>query len=226
MVNYIDPPHCQIANQAAAKRKFRRYLHRATAPVPYLFSYQDTNYKNVFWLEEEKNRNVCYQLPAFGTNGDDTLFFSEKERTQLKEGSFFCYQGEYYTMINDGKNGLALKQISVIDTPEMLATVANYWNLGSCQFILCKAYEISREHPFIAYVWNGYRYNEQTDTHLRAPLAVFPDDDNKLLHRDPWNLHYIVVNPGEIISHNGKQYVAKINEQGVYIDSLPFKILE
>ena len=78
MQNYIEPLYCRISNQATAKRQFRRHLHRTTTPVPYLFSYQDTNYKNVFWLEEEKDRNVYYQLPAFGTNGDDTLFFSKK----------------------------------------------------------------------------------------------------------------------------------------------------
>lgn len=226
MQNYIEPLYCRISNQATAKRQFRRHLHRTTTPVPYLFSYQDTNYKNVFWLEEIEDGNVCYLLPAFGTHGDDSLFFTEKERTRLEEGSFFSCQGEYYTIINDGKNGLAMKQITIIDTPEMLATVANYWNLGPCQFILCKAYEISREHTFIAYVWSGYRYDEETDMQLRAPMAVFPDDDNNLLHRDPWNIHYIVVNPGEIISHNGESYVVKMNEQGVYIDSLPFKIVK
>lgn len=221
VTNITKAEHCQYPDKVSAQKGFFKNLQKKTNPRLFLYNYNDLHLQKVFWLAGSLKKNALFILPAFGKLDNDALFFAEDSCVELKNGSFF-FTDNYYIAVKDAERGLSIRRLSIIDSSEILAKVAHYWKYDDYTFLLCKAYERSLEHKFIAYVWSGYHYDEEDDTQIRILLPVFTEDDPLLTDYSYWDLHYTVMNPGDVLCHNSKGYIVRSRETGVYLDELPF----
>ncbi len=222
----IDPPFCLIANQRAARQQFQKRLNMAVKkPLPYLFLYQDTNFRNICWLDEPDTNQETFILPAFGPHYNDLLFFKEQERIPLTEGSIFYCRNEFFIVLKEKSRGLCLKQVAIVNTQPLLNCIAEDCGLQQYEFVLCKASEINQGLTTVAYVWSGWYCDEETDLQYRALLPVFTEDFATLQQHNPWSLHYEPLSAGDFFCRQGETYLVKSDAGGIYIDESPLKIL-
>ena len=150
---------------------------------------------------------------------------SEEKRVKIQEGTLFYYGGKFLFAAKEKRRGLAFKQLAIVHSQAVAQLAVGCGNLEGYDFILCKAYEISREHPFICYVWSGYKDNPLTGGGFTVLLPVFLEDFNKLLEYKRENLHLIPLEVGEIIKNKGFGFIVKSDESGTYINDLSNALL-
>ncbi len=219
MVQYfIEPEFCLVPDWATAKKQLYKQLHKLLDPIPYLHFYEKSNIKTINWIATDGDE--AYVLPAYGTHEDVAIFFEEKKRIQIQKGNFFHCQGNFLLATEEDGRGLCFKQLAFVFDQTQAKLVAECENFKGYDFSLYKAYEISREHPFICYVWSGYRSNSLTGETSTITLPVFIGDLNKLLQYEWGDFHLIPMETGQIIRHKDQSLIVKSDEDGIYIDDL------
>ena len=221
--HFIEPEFCLVPDSATAKLELYLRTDKLLDPIPYLHFYKESNIRALNWIAQDGDEQ--YVLPAFGSHNDPKFFFEERERIQLHNRSFFRCQGEFFLITEEKERGLCLKQLSIICNQALLQLVARSGNLKDYEFILCKAYEISQEHPFICYLWSGYKTNPLSGRSSTAMLPVFIEDFHELLQYERRDLHLIPLEVGEIMKYKDQNFVVKSAADGIYIDDLSNALL-
>ena len=224
MVQYfIEPEFCLVPDWLTARNELFKQIHKLLDPVPYLHLYERSNIKTINWIATDGDE--AYVLPAYGTHKDVALFFEEKKRIQIQKGNFFQCQGEILVAAEQIGRGLCFKQLAIVFNQTLAQMVAETGNLKDYEFILCKAYEISQEHPFVGYIWSGYKTNPMTGGGFTTILPVFTEDFHKILQYEKPDLHLIPLEVGEVMKYKDQRFIVKSDEEGVYIDDLSNALL-
>lgn len=220
---FIEPEFCLIPDSATAKLELYLRTDKLLDPIPYLHFYKESNIRALNWIAQDGDEQ--YVLPAFGTHNDPKFFFEERERIQLYNRSFFQCQGEILVAAEQIGRGLCFKQLAIVFSQTLAQMVAETGNLKDYEFILCKAYEISQEHPFVGYIWSGYKTNPMTGGGFTTILPVFTEDFHKILQYEKPDLHLIPLEVGEVMKYKDQRFIVKSNEDGIYIDDFANALL-
>ena len=220
---FIEPTLCLVPDWVTARIELYHRTHKLLDPVPYLHFYKGTHIKVLNWVARDGDET--YILPAYGTHEDVAIVFEEEKRIQIQKGIFFPCQGEILVAAEQVGRGLCFKQLAVIFSQTIAQMAAESVGFGGSEFILCKTYEISREHPLIGYVWSGYREDFQTGNSFSFLLPVFIEDINILLQYKRSDLHLIPLEVGEIMKYKDQRFIVKSDEEGIYIDDFANALL-
>lgn len=215
---FIEPEFCLVPDWLTARIELYHRTHKLLDPVPYLHLYEKSNIKTLNWIA--KDGDEAYILPAYGSLKDIAIFFEEKKRIPIRNGNIFPCQGEILFATEQIGRGLCFKQLAIVFNQTLAQTVAECGNLKDYEFILCKAYEISQEHPFVGYIWSGYKTNPMTGGGFTTILPVFTEDFHKILQYEKPDLHLIPLEVGEIMKYKDQRFIVKSDESGIYIDDL------
>ena len=220
---FIEPEYCLVPDWLTARMEIYTQTHKLLDPVPYLHFYEKSNIKTLNWIAKDGDK--AYVLPAYGTNKDIALFFEEKKRIQIQKGNFFQCQGEILVAAEQIGRGLCFKQLVIVFSQTLAQMVGKSMDIEGLEFILCKAYEISQEHPFVGYIWSGYKTNPMTGGGFTTILPVFTEDFHKILQYEKPDLHLIPLEVGEVMKYKDQRFIVKSDEEGVYIDDLSNALL-
>ena len=224
MVQYfIEPEFCLVPDWLTARNELFKQIHKLLDPVPYLHLYERSNIKTINWIATDGDE--AYVLPAYGTHKDVALFFEEKKRIQIQKGNFFQCQGEILVAAEQIGRGLCFKQLAIVFSQTLAQMVGTSMDIEGLEFILCKAYEISQEHPFVCYLWSGYKSDPSSDDIFYVLVPVFLGDANKLRQYKKPDLHLIPLEIGEIMKYKDQRFIVKSNEDGIYIDDFANALL-
>ena len=214
--HFIEPEFCLIPDWITARATLYLRTNKFLDPVPYLHLYKGGHTRTLNWIAQDGGKQ--YVLPAFGTHHDPEFFFEEEDRIALHKGNFFQCRGEFFFIAEGKGRGLYFKQLVIANTTSLIQLVAESFGCRDFDFIICKAYEISREHSFIGYVWSGCKNNPFARNRLLIILPVFIEDLFKIFQYSPEDLHLIPLEIGEVMKHKDQRFIVKSDEEGIYID--------
>lgn len=221
--HFVEPEFCLIPDWSTARATLYLRTNKLLDPVPYLHLYKGSYIRALNWIAQDGDKS--YVLPAFRTHNDPEFFFEEEERIPLQKGNFFQCRGEFFFTAEKKERGLYFKQLAIASTTTLVQLVAESFGFRNYDFILCKAYEVSREHPLVGYVWSGCKHNPFTGGRILTIFPVFIEDFFKILQYDKEDLHMIPLEVGEVMKYKDQRFIVKSNEDGIYIDDFANALL-